>query len=114
MDNGMWWETTHIDGFVNEILKLSVQARLFYLKIDLKTRIKRFILFHEDFIDVVNIWKRLDTIRDNFGKETGGALIQQVYKELSLEFSNPELTESVIQKVNQLRENMNDNSIKLV
>jgi len=114
MANEVWWKTNVIDGCMDEILKLSVDARIFYLKIDLKARIKRFIMFHEDFQDVVNIWKRLKIIRDDFGEDMGNTIINQVLKELYIEFSNPEMTENIIQKVTLIRKTLNDNSIMIV
>jgi len=114
MANDIWWKTNVIDGCMDEILKLSVEARIFYLTIDLKVRIKRFIMFHEGFQDVVNIWKRLKIIRDDFGEDMGNTIVSQVLKELYLEFSNPEVTDNIIQKVNLIRESLNDNSIMMV
>jgi hypothetical protein len=48
MNDKFWWDTNKDDGCVNAILKLSVEARMWYLKTDVKVRLKHFILHNVD------------------------------------------------------------------
>jgi hypothetical protein len=72
-----WWDTHHDDGCVNAILKLSVEARKWYLKTDVKVRLKRFIIHNVDFEEIIQMWKRLQIVKKDFGEETGSMIIQQ-------------------------------------
>ena len=109
-----WWDTRHDDGCVNAVLKLSVEARKWYLKTDLKVRLKRFFLHNEDFQEVINLWKRLNIVKKDFGEETGSMIIRQAVQETEEEFSEPEWREAVLEKIAQVREGLNDDIVRMI
>ena len=114
MDNKFWWDTNNDDGCANAILKLSVEARMWYLKTDVKVRLKHFILHNEDFQGVINLWKRLQIVKKDFGEETGTIIIQQAVQEIKDEFSAPEWAESVFEKIVQARKGLDDDSVIMI
>jgi len=114
MNDMFWWDTNNDDGCVNSILKLSVEARKWYLKTDVKVRLKRFILHHEDFEDVIQLWKRLNIVKKDFGEETGSKIIQQAIKEIKDEFNDPEWEQTINEKIAKERESLNDDFVKMI
>jgi len=99
---------------VNAILKLSVEARIWDLKTDVKVRLKHFILHNEDFEEVINIWKRLQIVKKDFGEKTGSMIIQQAVREVKDEFGDPEWAETINEKIAKEREGLNDDNVKLI
>ena len=114
MDGKCWWDTTNDDSFVNEILKFSVDARVWYLKTDVKLRLKRFIFKNVDFDEIIGIWKRLHIIKNNFGEETGSLIIQQAVEEIIKLFNDTEWAESVQLKIAQAREKLTDDFVLML
>jgi hypothetical protein len=114
MKNDFWWETGKENDCLNEILKFSVEARIWYLKTDVKVRLKRFILFNEDFQDVINLWKRLNIIKKDLGEETGREVIKKAMEELKFEFKNAEIEQDINGKITDLRGTLTDDFIKLI
>jgi len=114
MNEKFWWDTRHDDGFVGDILKFSVEARKWYLKTDVKVRLKRFILHHVDFDEVIQIWKRLHIVRKDFGEETGSKIIQQAIQEIKDEFNDPEWEKTVNEKIAKGLEELNDDFVKMI
>jgi len=114
MDGMFWWDTKKDDGCVNALLKLSVEARKWYLKTDVKVRLKRLILHHGGFDEVNQLWKRLHIIKHDFGEETGSLIINQAVREVEAEFSDPEWAEAIYKKIVQVREGLNDDFVKMI
>jgi len=114
MDEKFWWKTTNDDGWVNAILKHCVEARMWYLKTDVKVRIKGFILHHDDFQDVIHLWKRLQIVKNDFGEKTGSMIIQQAVEEIKSEFNDSEWSEVINDKITQAREKLNDDFVKML
>jgi hypothetical protein len=114
MENLFWWDTEKDDGCVNEILKLSLEGRKFYLKTDLKVRLKRFVLFDVDFDEIIQMWKRLQIVKHDFGEETGSRIVQQALKEIKDEYNDPDVLETIKEKIAKERENFNDDKIKMI
>ena len=114
MVKNCWWDTDKDGGCVNSILKFSVEARKWYLKTDVKVRLKHFILHNEDFQEIIYLWKRLNIVKKDFGEETGSLIIQQAVREVEKEFSGPEWSESILEKIAKERAMMNDDYVKLL
>jgi len=114
MENLFWWDTEKDDGCVNEILKLSVEARKWYLKTDVKVRLKRFVLFDADFDEIIQLWKRLQIVKKDFGEETGRRIIQQALKEIKNEYNDPDVLELIKEKIAKERERLNDDNITML
>jgi len=114
MDSNLWWENANDDGWVNSILKFSVEARKWYLKTDVKVRLKKFIMTHYDFDEVIYLWKRLQIIKKDFGKKTGSMIIKQAIKEIKSEFNDLEWEKTVMEKIKKGREELNDNFIEMI
>jgi len=114
MANDVWWKTTHDNDCMNEILKFSIDARKWYLIADLKVRLKMFIINNEDVRDVINIWKRLNIIKNDFGEEAGSAIIQQVLDETHDEFNDSEWEDIIHKILTHMRGGLNDTKIKMV
>jgi len=114
MNDKFWWDTNKDDGCVNAILKLSVETRMWYLKTDVKVRLKRFILHNVGFEEIIHIWKRLQIVKKDFGEETGTMIIQQALQEVKEEFGDPEWAETINEKINKERGMLNDDSVKLI
>jgi len=114
MDNCFWWDTGNDRGFVNSILKFSVEARKWYLKTDVKVRLKRFITRNTDFDENVQLWKRLQIVKNDFGEEIGGQIVQQAVKETQEEFNDPKWGKAVLTKIKLARKGLNDNTVKML
>ena len=114
MDNNFWWDTGNDGGCVNAILKLSVEARKWYLLTDVKVRLKHLILHHDGFDEVILLWKRLQIVKKDFGEETGSLIINQAVREVEAEFGDPEWADTIYKKIAQIREGLNDDSIKML
>jgi len=114
MDSNLWWENANDDGWVNSILKFSVEARKWYLKTDVKVRLKQFILSYYDFDKVIYLWKRLQIVKKDFGEKTGSMIIKQAIKEIKSEFNDLEWEKTVIEKIKKGREELNDNFIEMI
>jgi hypothetical protein len=114
MANDVWWKTTYDNGCVNEILKFSIDARKWYLKTDLKVRLKMFIINNENIQDVINIWKRLNIIKKDFGEDSGSAIIQQALKEIHDEFNDSEWEDIIHKILTHMRGGLNDDRIKMI
>jgi hypothetical protein len=109
-----WWDTHHDDGCINEILKLSVEARRWYLLVDVKVRLTRFILHHAGFDEVIQLWKRLQIVKKDLGEEAGTKIIQKALQEVEAKFSEPEWKESINEKITQLRKMLNDDFVTMI
>jgi hypothetical protein len=114
MDDRFWWDTHNGDGCVDAILKFSVEARMWYLKVDVKVRLTRFILHHVEFEDVIQLWKRLQIVKKDFGEETGGRIIRQAVQEVKDKFNDPEWAETINGKIAQGREELDDALVKML
>jgi len=114
MDNNFWWDTDNDKGFINSVLKFSVEARKWYLKTDIKVRLKHFLLFNDGFDEIIYLWKRLKIVKNDLGEETGSLIIREAIKEIQDEFNDPEFKKSVREKINRIREGMNDDNVKMI
>ena len=114
MNDKFWWDTNNDDGCVNAILKLSVEARMWYLKTDVKVRLKRFILHHVDFEEIVHLWKRLQIVKKDFGEETGSRIIRQAVEEIEKEFRDSEWAETINEKIAHERKGLNDDFVTMI
>jgi hypothetical protein len=114
MENMFWWDTHKDDGCVNSILKFSVEVRKWYLQIDVKVRLKRFILFNADFEEIIQLWKRLQIVKKDFGEEAGSRIIQQALKEIKDEFSGPDVSEIIKDKIAIVREKLSDDYVTMI
>ena len=114
MENLFWWDANKDDGCVNAILKLSVEARKWYLKTDVKVRLKRFILFNVDFEEINQLWKRLQIVKKDFGEKTGSLIIQQALKEIKEEYSGPDVSEIINKKIAEEREKLSDDRVTMI
>jgi len=114
MIDHFWWDTRHDGGCVNAILKFSVEARMWYLKTDVKIRLKRFIVHHEDVQDVIHLWKRLQIVKKDFGEETGSMIIQQAIEEINNEFNDHDWSVVIYEKIAQAREKLNDDFVRMI
>jgi len=106
MNELFWWDTNNDGGFVNSILKFSVESRKFYLKADLKEKLKHYILNPTNFEDIICFCERLDIIKFTFGEETGSRIIQEAVKEMQVEFNEPEWEQVVNEKIENCRKVM--------
>jgi len=114
MDGTVWWDAKKDGGCVNAILKLSVEARKWYLKTDVKLRLKRFILHHVSFEDVIQLWKRLNIIKKDLGEKAGSEVINLAVQEVEDEFSDPEWAETINKKIAKERKGLNDVFVKMI
>jgi hypothetical protein len=114
MDNKSWWDPTNDKSGVSRILSFSVEARKWYLKTDVKVRLKRFILHHVEFEEIVQLWKRLNIIRKDFGEEDGSLIIQQAVQEIKAEFNDPEWDKTINEKIAIERKGLNDDFVKMI
>jgi hypothetical protein len=114
MANDVWWNTANEDGCVNAILKFSVEARRWYLKTDVKVRLKHFIVHNDDFQEVIYLWKRLHIVKKDFGEETGSIIIQQAIQEIQDEFRDSEWAETVLEKIACMRKKLSDDYVKMI
>ena len=114
MEDMFWWDTHKDDGCVNAILKLSVEARKWYLKTDVKVRLKRFILFDVGFDEIIQLWKRLQIVKKDFGEETGSLIVQQALKEIKDEFNGPDVSETINKKITEERKRLSDAHVTLL
>lgn len=118
MDNikndNLFWDSENDGGWVNAVLKFCVETRMWYLKTDLKVRLKRFITLNGDFDEVINLWKRLNIIKKDFGVETGGVIIRQALQETTAAFHDPEWEEAALKKTAHLRKMLNDDSSRMI
>jgi len=112
MGDKFWWDTNKDDGFINSILKFSVEARMFYLKTDVKVRLKHFIMRNADFDEIIYLWKRLAIIKKNFGEEAGGMIIREAVREVQDEFNESDWQKIVQEKIEQERNTLNDNFVR--
>jgi hypothetical protein len=108
MSDNFWWDTNNDDSCVNSILKLSVETRKWYLKTDVKLMLKRFIKHDVDFEELIQLWKRLQIVKKDFGEKSGSMIIQQALKELNNKFNDPELLETINLKITIVREGLNN------
>jgi len=69
---------------LEDIIKGSSQARKWYLKTDLKVRLKLLVEEDHGFSEFINLWKRLNIIRKDFG-DTSQAIIDEAVEELAQE-----------------------------
>jgi len=113
MDNELWWKTTLADGIVDDILAMSVDMRKWYLKIDLMVRLKQYIMYNNDYQDIVNLWKRLNIIKKDFGEKAGSLIIQEAVRKIHEEFNDPEWTKVIQEKLNLSRAIIKNDSIKI-
>ena len=114
MDGNFWWETRHDGGCVNAVLKFSVEARKWYLKTDVKVRLKRFILHDVSFEEIIHLWKRLQIVKNDFGEEAGGKIIREAVREIKDEFKDSKLPESILEKIAQEREKLSDDFVTMI
>ena len=114
MEDMFWWDTHKDDGCVNAILKFSVEARKWYLKTDVKVRLTRLILHHADLEEIIQLWKRLQIVKKDFGEETGSVIINQAVREVQAEFSDPEWAETINEKIAKERKGLNDDFVKMI
>jgi len=114
MADNFWWDTHKDNGCISGILKFSDEARRWYLKTDIKVRLKRFILHHVEFEEIVQMWKRLQIVKKDYGEETGAEIIQQAIKEIKAEFSNCKWAKTINEKIANEREELNDDFVKLI
>jgi hypothetical protein len=115
MCDKFWWDTGKDDSWINEILKFSAEARMWYLKTDAKVRLKMFILRNEDFQGIIHLWKRLNIVKNDFGEETGGAIIRQAIEEIKQEFPDNAEWETIIsEKITQERSKLNDELVSII
>ncbi|MDR2596359.1 MAG: hypothetical protein LBC76_03450 [Treponema sp.] len=114
MDNKTWWNPINDTNGVSRILSFSIEARKWYLKTDVKVRLKRFILHHVEFEEIVYLWKRLNIIKKDFGEEDGSLIIQQAVQEINAEFSDPEWAKTIDEKIAIERKGLNDDFVKMM
>jgi len=114
MNSEYWWDKDNDKGFINSILKFSVEARKWYLKIDVKVRLKRFITRNLVFDEIIQLWKRLQIVKKDFGEEIGSLLIRQAIKEIQKEFDETKWEQVVREKIRKARKGLNDKSVKSI
>jgi hypothetical protein len=113
MDGTVWWDTKKDDSWVNAILKFTVEARKWYLKTDVKVRLKRFILKNVSFEEIVALWKRLQIVKEDFGEEIGSVIIQKAIREIKAEFKAPKWKKIINEKIAKEREGLNDDFVQM-
>jgi len=114
MDDCYWWDTGDDEGFVDSILKFSVEARRWYLKIDIKIRLKRLILGNFDFDEIICLWKRLQIVKKDFGGEKGSLIVREAVREIREEFDEPEWAEGVREKIINKRKELDDDFVRMM
>jgi len=114
MDDSFWWDTNSDDGFANLMLKFSVECRKWYLKTDVKVRLKNILFKKADFDEFIYIWKRLRIVKYDFGEEVGSQIIQEAIKELQEEINDPEIKKSVQRIIKRVRKTLNEKHVKLL
>ena len=67
---------------LENIIKGSAQARKWYLKTDLKVRLRLLVEEDHGFDELINLWKRLNIIRKDFG-DSSQAIIDEAVQELA-------------------------------
>jgi len=67
---------------LENIINGSAQARKWYLKIDLKVRLRLLVEEDHGFDELINLWKRLNIIRKDFG-DSYQEIIDEAVQELS-------------------------------
>ena len=72
---------------LENIIKGSSQARKWYLKTDLKVRLKLLVEENHGFNEFINLWKRLDIINKDF-KDSSQAIIDEAVQELAQELKH--------------------------
>ena len=72
---------------LEDIIEGSSQARKWYLKTDLKVRLKLLVEENQGFDEFINIWKRLNIIRKDLGNSSQ-AIIDEAVQELAQELKH--------------------------
>jgi len=72
---------------LENIIKGSSQARKWYLKTDLKVRLKLLVEEDQSFDNFISLWKRLDIIKSDF-PDSYQEIIDNSVKELAQELRN--------------------------
>ena len=72
---------------LEDIIKGSSQARKWYLKTDLKVRLKLLVEEDHGFDEFISLWKRLNIIRKDFN-DSSQAIIEEAVRELAQELKH--------------------------
>ena len=72
---------------LEDIIEGSSQARKWYLKTDLKVRLKLLVEENHGFDEFICLWKRLNIIRKDFG-DSSQETIDEVVRELAQELKH--------------------------
>ena len=98
---------------IGNILDKSNEARAWYLKTDLKVRLKLFVSEEPDLQDLINIWKRINIIKKDFVDSQ--PIIDQAIKELAQDFKDDKKwVRNANNKLYDLLATLNDDSVKII
>jgi len=108
MNGTLWWDIDNDGSFVNSILKFSDESYRWFLKNDIKDRLKNYILNPTDFEEIINLWKRLQSVKNDLGEELGINIIREAVNEIQDEFNEPEWEQEVFEKIQNSKKVLND------
>ena len=102
-----------IAQYLEKILDKSSEARICYLKSDLKVRLKLLVSQDSGVQDLINLWKRKNIIRNEF--DFSQVIMDEAIEELAEELkSNKNLAKEAEQRLESLLGKLNDDSIQML
>jgi len=101
-----------IAQYLEKFLDKSSEARIWYLKTDLKARLKLLASQDSGVQDLIDLWKRKNIIREEF--DFSQIIMDEAIQELAEELkNNKNLEKEAEQRLEGLLGKLNDNSIRM-
>ena len=102
-----------IAQYLEKLLDKSSEARIWYLKTDLKARLKLLVSEDSGVQDLIDLWKRKNIIREEF--DFSQIIMDEAIQELAEELkSNKNLAKEAEQRLEGLLGKLNDDSIRML
>jgi len=102
-----------IAKYLEKFLDKSSEARIWYLKADLKVRLKLLVSGDSGVQDLINLWKRKNIIRKEF--DFAQIIMDEAIEELAEELKdNKKLAKEAEQRLEGLLSKLNDDSIQML
>jgi len=102
-----------IAKYMEKFLDKSTEARIWYLKADLKVRLKVLVSQDSGVQDFMNVWNRKNIIRKEF--DFAQIIMDEAIEELAEELKdNKKLAKEAEQRLESLLCKLNDNSIQML
>ena len=102
-----------IAQYLEKFLDKSSEARIWYLKSDLKIRLKLLVSENSGVQDLINLWKRKNIIRNEF--DFSQVIMDEAIQELAEELkSNKNLAKEAERRLEGLLGKLNDDSTRML